>query len=125
VTENARAGYDPDDPRSSFASPNPYRCAFYIGNPCPGGKCSKGNVDYSLSNSAEDRINSGLWSPEGRSPVPNSFHTGGVNMAFADGHVVFMNETIDGAIYAALASPQGLTLNETPLKQVVVSVRSP
>lgn len=120
VTENVRAGFDPESPGANFADPNPYRCAFYIGNPCKNGHCSTGNVDYSLSNSGENRINSGLWSAEGSSPIPNSFHAGGVNMAYADSHAAFLSETIDGGVYAALASPQGGSLGG-PLKQTVVS----
>jgi len=122
VSENVRAGFDPDSSGVNFASVDPYRCAFYIGNPCNNnnGHCSAGNVDYSLANSGENRINSGLWSAEGTSPIPNSFHAGGVNMAYADAHVAFLSETIDGAVYAALASPQGGALGG-PLKQVLVS----
>ena len=121
VTENVRTGFDPDVAVANFADPNPYRSAFYIGNPCRSGDCSAGNVDYSLCNAGEDRINSGLWSAEGRSPVPNSFHVGGVNMAYADGHVKFLSEDVNGAVYAALASPQGLLLNGIPLQQAIVS----
>jgi hypothetical protein len=42
-------------------------------------------------------------------------------MGYADGHVTFLSETVDAAVYAALASPQGLLLDGTPLAQVVVS----
>jgi prepilin-type N-terminal cleavage/methylation domain-containing protein/prepilin-type processing-associated H-X9-DG protein len=121
VTENIRAGFDPSDPQASYASPNPYICAFYVGLPCPGGNCRAGNVDYSRCNSGGSQINSGLFSPEGRSPVPNSFHDGGVNMAYADGHVSFLSASIDGAVYAALASPQGTLLQGTSLQQGSVS----
>lgn len=121
VSENARTGYDPQGNEYGFAEPNPYRSAFYIGNPCPGGACTAGNVDYSRCNAGTDRINSGLWSAEGKSPVPNSFHEGGVQMAYADGHVAFLGENVDGAVYAALASPQGILLDDTPLRQSVVS----
>lgn len=121
VSENARTGFDPENEGAGFANSDPYHCAFYIGNPCRGGHCSKGNVDYSLSNSGENRINSGLWSAEGSSPIPNSFHTGGVNMAYADTHLTFLSEQIDGRVYAALASPQGESLGGTPLKQSIVS----
>lgn len=120
VSENVRAGFDPEDPQASFADPNPWRSAFYIGNPCANGTCSDGNVDYSRCNQGDSKINSGVWSPEGRSPVPNSYHDGGVHMAYADGHVKFLSEDIDGAVYAALASPKGM-LVEGPLKQVIVS----
>jgi prepilin-type processing-associated H-X9-DG protein len=121
ATENVRTGYDPGNPDSTFASPNPYLCAFYVGNPCRNGTCSSGNVDYALCNAGQSRINSGLNSPEGASPVPNSFHDGGVNMAYADGHVSFLSGQINGAVYAALVSPQGISLRGTPLAQSVVS----
>jgi prepilin-type N-terminal cleavage/methylation domain-containing protein/prepilin-type processing-associated H-X9-DG protein len=121
ITENVRTGYDPADPDVSFATSDPYHCAFYIGNPCRGGNCASGNVDYSVCNAGVNRINGGRASPEGRSPTPNSFHDGGVHMAYADGHVIFLSESIDGAVYAALASPQGLLLDGTPLRQDIVS----
>jgi prepilin-type N-terminal cleavage/methylation domain-containing protein/prepilin-type processing-associated H-X9-DG protein len=121
VSENARAGYDPNGNEFGFADPNPFRSAFYVGAPCVGGNCAAGNVDYSLCNSGPMRINSGLWSAEGKSSVPNSFHEGGVQMAYADGHVSFLSENVDGAVHAALASPQGILLDDTPLEQIVVS----
>lgn len=121
VGENVRTGFDPDGKFRNFADPNPFRSAFYIGDPCADGRCSDGNVDYSRCNSGESRINCGLWSAEGTSPVPNSFHEGGVNMAYADGHVKFLFETIDGKVYAALSSPQGMLLDGTPLAQSIVS----
>lgn len=118
VAENVRAGYDPAPGSTGYASSDPARCAFYIGSPCLNGDCGSG-IDYSLCNAGTSRINSGLWAAEGRSAVPNSFHTGGVQMAYADTHIVFLSEAIDGAVYAALASPQGLRLDETPLRQLV------
>ena len=121
ITENARTGFDPDDPLARFANPHPTRTMFFIGNPCLDGECSDGQVDYSLANAGEDRINSGLDQPEGTSTAPNSFHSGGVNMAFADGHILFLSEQITGEVYAALASPQGQLVRETPLTQTVVS----
>ncbi len=121
VSENVRVGYDPRSEHASFATPDPLRCAFYIGNPCGTGNCTADAVDYSLSNSGGNRINSGRTKPEGRSPIPNSFHDGGVHMAFADGHVRFLSESIDGAVYAALASPQGMLLEGTRWQQAVVS----
>jgi prepilin-type processing-associated H-X9-DG protein len=121
VSENVRTGYDPDNEGSTFASPDPHLCAFYVGNPCRQAMCSAGNVDYSRCNAGSSRINSGLMSAEGASPVPNSFHEGGVNMAYADGRVSFLSETVDGAVYAALASMRGLRLQKSPLAQVIVS----
>jgi prepilin-type processing-associated H-X9-DG protein len=121
ASENVRTGYDPESASSTFASSNPYLCAFYIGDPCRAGGCKPGNVDYAACNSNAARINSGLTRPEGTSPVPNSWHAGGVNVAYADGHVKFVFETIDGRVYAALASPQGVALRGTPLEQTAVA----
>ena len=118
LTENVRTGYNPSDPLATWAVSNPLLTSFYIGSPCPGGNCANG-VDYRLSNAGSFAINSGLWSPEGKSPVPNSFHAGGVNMVFGDGRTKFVSEAIDGAVYAALVSPAGLLLDETPLRQVI------
>jgi len=121
VTENIRAGVDPATPLTSFANPDPHRSAFYVGSPCAAGACIDGQIDYSQCNAGPSRINSGLERAEGKSPVPNSMHDGGVNMAYADGHVSFLVENVDGAVYAALASPNGFLLDETPLQQVIPS----
>lgn len=122
VSENVRAGYDPTNPADGhWATPNPYRHSFYIGNPCANHDCTNGNVDYRLSNAGSSAINSGLQSAEGTSPVPNSFHPGGVHMAFCDGHVVFLSQQIDGGVYAAQASPQGMRLVGTRFEQPLVS----
>lgn len=121
IGENVRVGYDPEDEQGRFCDSTPQRAAFYIGNPCPSLSCTSGAVDYSLGNAANFRINSGLPAAEGRSSVPNSFHQGGVHMGYADGHVAFLSELIDGRVYSALASPQGMLLDGTPLAQVLVS----
>ncbi|MFV0445758.1 MAG: DUF1559 domain-containing protein [Planctomycetaceae bacterium] len=122
VSENARTGIDPSSNNSGFANPGPYVVAFYVGNPCNGGHCSTGNVDFSRCNAGNDKINSGLWEPEGTSPVPNSFHDGGVHMAFADAHVTFLAENIDGGAYAAMSSPVGILLEGTPLQQPLANL---
>jgi prepilin-type N-terminal cleavage/methylation domain-containing protein/prepilin-type processing-associated H-X9-DG protein len=121
VAENVRTGYNPDSERSGYASSHPYHCAFYVQSPCLNGNCVDGQVDYRRCNSVENGINSGVTKPEGSSSVPNSFHDGGVNVAFADGRVTFLSALIDGAVYAALASPQGMQVRDTPLRQVIVS----
>jgi prepilin-type processing-associated H-X9-DG protein len=38
---------------------------------------------------------------------PSSYHAGGVNVAFCDGHVRFVRETIEYRIYCALMTPNG------------------
>lgn len=122
LSENVRTGYNPaaaDNPwTSSWASPNSQLTSFYIGDPCPNAVCVAGTVDYGGCNRDGSAINSGLFQPEGSSPIPNSFHAGGVNMSFGDGRVQFVSQLIDGRIYAAIVSPQGGALAGTPLEQV-------
>ncbi len=124
LSENVRTGYNPEfegDPQhSSWSSPSNKLTSFHIGNPCEDGECSAGKVDYNRCNSGHFRINSGLDEAEGNSPIPNSFHRGGVNMGFVDGRVKFVNENIDGAVYSALTTPQGRLLNETLLQDVIL-----
>lgn len=40
---------------------------------------------------------------------PSSYHPGGVNVVFADGHTYFLGETIDAVVYAQLMSVSGKT----------------
>jgi prepilin-type N-terminal cleavage/methylation domain-containing protein len=121
LSENVRTGFNPPNPLATWASPHPLLTSFYVGNPCLGAKCSKGNVDYARSNSGAAAINAGLPAPENTSPYPSSFHTGGVYFAFGDGRVQFVSQTIAGSVYAALCSPQGTRLAGTPLAQGVSS----
>lgn len=121
VGENVRTGFESGRLDTGFANPMPYHSAFYVGNPCKDATCSEGNVHYALSNAGDSAINSGLWAGEGTSPIPNSFHKAGVFMAYADGHVAFLNERIAGRVHAALASPQGIGFDGTPLRQSILS----
>ena len=121
LAENVRVGADPTYARGGFANTDPLRCAFYLADPCQNQSCGPGQVDYRLSNSGEARINSGLTQPEGESPIPNSFHTGGAMIALADGSVRLLPESIDGSVYAALLTPQGARLEGLPLQQVLVA----
>ncbi|RLS57604.1 MAG: DUF1559 domain-containing protein [Planctomycetota bacterium] len=119
LTENYRAGSDPRSPRASFADPDPLRCAVYYKDPCDNSQnCRPGHVHYGVTNQGVNRINQGLLQPEGKSPVANSFHPGGVNALLADGSGRFLNERIDGPVLAALFSPQGQLLAGLPLEQV-------
>jgi type II secretory pathway pseudopilin PulG len=120
LAENVRVGADPAYARGSFANPDPLRCAFYLPDPCRNQQCDPGGVSYLLSNMAPYRINSGLTRPEGDSPVPNSFHPGIALVAFGDGSVRVLNDSIDGPLYSALVSPQGAQLQGLPLQQVIV-----
>ena len=56
-----------------------------------------------------ESINGGVKSgvAEGASPFPSSGHAGGVNVLYCDGSVRFIQETIDGTVYAKLITPAG------------------
>ena len=121
LSENVRTGVNPAREFTNWAAPNPYLTSFYIGNPCHDhGRCSQGQVNYNQANADSSAINSGLMQPEGTAPIPNSFHAGGVNMLFGDGAVKFVSQQLDGGVYAAIASPQGMFLDGTPLAQGVL-----
>ena len=117
LAENVRAGVDPLTQYTNWANTDPHRTSFYFSAAvCKSLNCSKGNVDYALANN----INASLTMPEG-TPYPSSFHAAdGVNMVFADGHLKFISQSIDGAVYAALFSPQGQRLIDTTLRQIIV-----
>lgn len=121
LAENSRTGYNPtaggDPGTASWASSNPLLTSFYIGDPCVNGSCVSGGIDYRFCNKGDSAINSGLLRAEGASPVPNSFHAGGVNMSFGDGRIQFVSESLDGRVYAAIVSPQGAELSGTLLSQ--------
>ena len=41
-------------------------------------------------------------------------HAGGIHLAYCDGHVVFLNDAIDGTVWKAIGSRNGSELNHTP-----------
>ncbi|MGH7136846.1 MAG: DUF1559 domain-containing protein [Pirellulales bacterium] len=111
LAENLWAGYDPTG--GDWAAPYPWRACFFLsGYVCQDSKCSKGNVNWGNANSrsgsaAREAINGALLAGEGTSPWPSSRHPGGVNLAFCDGHLRFVDQNIDGPVYAWLVTPQG------------------
>ncbi|MDR3620330.1 MAG: DUF1559 domain-containing protein [Paludisphaera borealis] len=60
---------------------------------------------------------------KGASPFINSGHPNGANYAFCDGAVRFINNTIDGTVFAKIVSPAGSKLPVAPgaYKQLPVS----
>jgi hypothetical protein len=56
------------------------------------------------------RLNQAKIGPEGTSPYPNSNHAGLVVMAFCDGTVRPISETIDANVYTRLITPSGSKL---------------
>ncbi len=126
LSENVRAGYNPAD-GANWATPWPTNHSFFVSSyVCENRRCAAGSVDYRRANDGArdpyrwEAINSSRDQAEGQAPWPSSFHSGGVHSAFADGHVRFLSEQVDGAVYAALASPQGMLIRG-PLAQVKLS----
>jgi prepilin-type processing-associated H-X9-DG protein len=121
LAENVRAGVDPLQQYTNWANTDPHRTSFYFSSAvCKSLKCSQGNMNYALANGTSQGINASLTEPEG-SPWPSSFHAAdGANFVFADGHLRFVSVEIDGAVYAALFSPQGQKLVATALRQGLV-----
>lgn len=60
-------------------------------------------------------INNDRGTTIGQSPAPSSNHPGVVNVAFCDGRVQPMNESVAGPIYAQLMSPNGVTYGQIPV----------
>jgi len=126
LSENIRAGYDPRS-QTNWAYPRPLHTVFLVSSYiCEGRQCSAGKVDYRRANARSENpyrmeaINGDFNQAEGEAPWPSSGHVGGVHVMFADGRIHFLQEEVDGAVYAALASPQG-TLVRGPLAQPIVS----
>jgi prepilin-type N-terminal cleavage/methylation domain-containing protein/prepilin-type processing-associated H-X9-DG protein len=125
LSENVRAGFDPAF-NSSWATPDVERQSFIMsGYACDSFSCSAGNVNYARVNDrstlpfSRQAINAALAQPEGEAPWPSSYHFGGVNVVFCDGHAQFLSENISGEVYAALVSPQGQSLTAALRQQVV------
>ena len=114
--------------RSNWACPHPYNTSFFVNGSAVDiytastGKASSGDSVgnlYGQANNAgpsafpassgnEGGINgdtSGV--NEGNFPFPNSLHTGGVHVCMCDGSTRFINESIDGAVWARLVTSDG------------------
>ncbi len=66
-----------------------------------------------------EKINFQGETTEGAFPFPLSNHSGGINVAFADGHVSFVTDSIAGSVWAKVITPQGSKL-PAALKQLPV-----
>jgi len=126
LSENIRAGYDPKTD-SNWAAAGPLYNAFFVSSyVCQDRRCSAGNVDYRRANARSEypyrleAINGDFNQAEAEAPWASSGHVGGVHVVFADGHIRFLEEDVDGAVYAALLSPQG-TLVRGLLAQPMVA----
>ena len=49
---------------------------------------------------------------------PSSYHPGGVNVCFCDGHIQFISDHVDGRVWAKLITPRGGRVSSTRLKQL-------
>lgn len=78
---------------NNYRYPQPYRTA------------SPANVPSNLPN----KLRAGPEANAANTPsaAPNSNHTGGVNVGYADGSVGFISDTIDTNVYARMISPGG------------------
>ncbi len=114
LAENFRTGRDPYENSVNWGTTS-RSCLFFGINPeiCKDHLCRVGNVDLRLANGGIARINSGLTMPEGEAPWPNSFHSQGVNVVFADGSARFLSELIDGITYFDLVTPDSNQLKMT------------
>lgn len=90
------------DPLQGWANPYPWRTCFFLSaGVCQNNQCSPGNVD---------------WRQARDSAAPSSWHPSGVNVVFCDGHLRFLDDSIDAALYAWLMTPQGSKI-QGPLAQ--------
>ena len=117
LAENVRCGVAPGVQRSGWMLG--YVNHLAAGIPefvCKHRRCIEPNVDLSLANSGDGRINSGLSMPEGTAPWANSFHAGGANIALADGSVKFLSESVDGELLFRMYTPQDSKLTNTSFR---------
>jgi prepilin-type N-terminal cleavage/methylation domain-containing protein/prepilin-type processing-associated H-X9-DG protein len=125
LAENLHAGAV-----SGWSSPHPWGNSFYLsGYVCKNAKCSPGSVEWWRANDHSqlpynrEAIN-GDRTGAGVSPWPSSWHPDGVNAIYCDGHLSFLSQDIDGAVYASLVTPQGSRV-QGPLLQPPMSDLSP
>ena len=124
--ECLRVGFDPRL-QTNWATPLAWHNCFFVSSyVCEGRRCAPGSVDYRRANARSEHpyrleaINGVLNQAEGEAPWLSSGHAGGVHVMFADGRIHFLEEDVDGAVYASLLSPQG-SLIRGPLAQPLVS----
>ncbi len=127
LTENVRAGYDPSW-KSNWSDPWPPRNSIFLsGYICKSDSCDEDSVDYSQANARSEApavfesINAALDQAEGEAPWPSSGHGDGVNVIMCDGHGQFLRQSVAGAVYAALLSPQGMRIGNPALRQIIPS----
>jgi len=131
ASENVLAGYAASNPAignasSNWATAHPNVVGFIASDKiCPSGSCAglqnNGTATDAAGwaaanpprNSVQEYINGGAKNVnalDGTSPYIAGNHPGGANVLYCDGAVRFINETIDGTVYAKLIPPAGSKL---------------
>lgn len=119
--ENVNAGI------TSWANPDMRGVSFFLPlDPSAAVGTSFGQAQNMAAAGQPWRLNQAKAGPEGTSPYPNSNHAGLVVMAFCDGTVRPIAETIDSNVYTRLITPSGSKLRSYSnfLEEVPVSENS-
>ena len=119
--ENVNAGI------TSWANPDMRGVSFFLPlDPTAAVSTSYGAGQNMAAAGTPWRLNQAKIGPEGTSPYPNSNHAGLVVMAFCDGTVRPIAETIDAGVYTRLITPSGSKLRSYSnfLEEIPVSENS-
>jgi prepilin-type N-terminal cleavage/methylation domain-containing protein/prepilin-type processing-associated H-X9-DG protein len=126
ISENVQAG-PPDEPSSNalvpkswLFSPTEQGDAFtWVSDPTRQARINQ-NREATMNTMAPPRP---LSYEESYYCRPSSNHAGGVNAAFCDGHIEFLNEEMDYRVYFQLVTPRGLKAkippNDAPVPNVL------
>ena len=124
LTESLRVGYDESvTPASTWANPN--RCHFLSPRPSDADLTPEGDTAaYDAANNINSPFPLGegtyAHTPTGQALInPTSYHPGGVNVFFCDGHIQFISQRIDGRVWAKVLTPRGARMVTPRLRQLV------
>ena len=123
LTESLRVGLDDTvTPASNWANPN--RCHFRSPRPSSADLSPEGDATaYDAANNINDPFpgSEGGYTDTvtGEAIVnPASYHPGGVNVCFCDGHLQFVSQHVDGRVWAKLITPRGGRITTCRLRQL-------
>ncbi|HEV7281366.1 MAG TPA: DUF1559 domain-containing protein [Pirellulaceae bacterium] len=109
VTYGLPEGYDPSDPDEEARFRLSAGFQWYA-NPASGLGINEPKATFKSSAYGNAHTNQA-------SARPSSFHAGGVNMGFVDGHVQFIPDNVDYAVYMQLMTPDSVK-SDAPNVQV-------